>query len=141
MIVCTPEDKFEVKLGEICLVFSPMTKRQKLDVVKSGKIENGEETNNLDMVIRSLQYCLKEVSGITLKNGKPFELEIVDGKVSEKCIDVLLNTSMSDSLALAAMEFIVGVPDTLKNVLDGDEVKDVKVKYLDEVEDSKKKNP
>lgn len=140
MIVSSLDDRFEIVLDGVKFIFGPMSKRQKLDVIKVSKIENGETLNNLDMGIRALQYTLKDVEGIKKRNGEDFKLEFDNGKVSEASVDTLLNCTMSDTLVLAALEFIIGIPEKIRNVVMG-EIQHVEVKYLGEVKDLKKNNP
>lgn len=129
MIVYSKNDRFSLKMGEVEFLVSPLTQKQKLEILSIGKIANGNESKTLEMAMKTIQYCLKSVSGIKTGLGEEFVLEMKDGVATEDSIDTIMNCKLSDKLISSCMQFLNGVPDKIVNPVTGEELDGVNFSY------------
>lgn len=138
MIVYSKDDRFSLDMGEVQFVLSPLSQKQKMEILSLGRISNGEESKSLDMAMKTIQYCLKEVHGIQRGDGSEYVLEMENGLATEDAIDTIMNCQLSEKLISSCMQFLSGVPDKIINPVSGEELDGVQFKYLGGSPDKKK---
>lgn len=129
MIVYSSSDRFSLKVDGVEFLLSPLTQKQKLDVLSVGQINNGEQGKSLDMAMKTIQYCLKGVKGIERPDGSEFEIKMDKGVASEESIDTLMNCQVSDTVMSACMQFLNGIPDKIVNPVSGEAMDGVEFSY------------
>lgn len=105
-------DRLEIKIGEISVKISPLSLIQKNEV-QSMMLEgqkNSDLTKLNAALILAVSYCLKEVQGLEDSNGNPYLLQFENGKLTDLCIDDLMNMEETPSLIKVCSAFVAGIP-------------------------------
>ena len=128
IVVHDVNDVLKIDICGIIFHVSPLTQRQKMDVMNSWSTKSGEATNNsLAAVEKLMRYMIRDVEGLSTSNGSSYRLEKEDGKLTDRCIDNLLNLPISTKLTVALQNFITSIPE--KEFIDfqtGKKLEDVK---------------
>jgi hypothetical protein len=111
------------------LYFSPLTMAEKTMFVQTAGKTQQDPMAMLEFAKAVLGATLKSCKGIKLGDGSDYAIEIVDGKVSDACLDDLMNLDCAGKVITVATKFISGVPsngmvlDMQGQVLEGVTVK------------------
>ncbi len=104
---------------EIDLIVTPLTYAQKSTITTATmKIVKGDviEDRSLGLFL-TLKECLKGISGVNNPDGSLYELEYdVDGRVADKTLDELLDSSLSDVLNMYAYRAQTQTPTEILNL-------------------------
>ena len=122
-------DLIEIKIGDVSFHVSPLTKKQKTDILStlakaSGvTIEDAAESTALQ-----LKYMIKGVEGITYPDGEKYVLERDEqGLLTDNTIDELLNLETNAKLNASLQNFLRGIPDFLADPNTGEKIEGVEL--------------
>lgn len=116
MIVYHPSDKISYSLGEIKFSISPLTFYQKQQVasILQSAIQSKDPQKMLEASILTVKMGLKSISGLQFEDGSDFQLQFDEnGQVTDGCIDILLNTDISEKLIGLCSQLVNGIPKEL----------------------------
>lgn len=103
-------DRIPVKIDGVTFMVAPLSFEQKAEILSCKKIVKGEETeDHAKMVQLSIKYSVKSVSGLQNADGSEYQLELVDGVLSDACISELLSLSIQGKLATACANLMNGI--------------------------------
>lgn len=105
-------DRVSYKVDDIEISLKPMSFAEKMEVQQDMvKAVNGDMAAAMKAVVKALSVCLKSVKGLENADGTEYELEFdADGKVSQSCIDELLNIPHSTKLTAICSAMLNGIP-------------------------------
>ena len=115
--------------SEFTLYFSPLTMAEKGQFVSMAQAQGSDPMEMLQFAKTILGATLKDVKGIVLPDGSNYVLDFNGGRVSDACLDDLMNLDMVNKVVTVATKFISGVPqggeikDPQGNILEGVTVK------------------
>lgn len=110
------EYKIKSEDGELSVFISPLSlaQRSRLQSIMS-KAVDGDLQAATQATILAFKMGLKKVKGIVCSDeeGKdiPYVLEIVDGELTDNCVDDLLNMPISNKMGAIIGSLITGVND------------------------------
>lgn len=104
-------DKIPVKIDDITVKVSPLTYSQKIEVqdLMAKAVTEKSMKYAMEGTILAIKYSLKSVEGLKDTNGESYQIEIEDKKVSDDCIDDLLNMKYSQKLSAVCASLVHGV--------------------------------
>lgn len=93
MKVYKTSDKIPVKIGDIVVTISPLSRGQKQEILSLSKNSSGIlEENAFDMSALALKYSVKNIKGLKNLDGSDYNLKLDEsGFVSDESIDDLFN--------------------------------------------------
>lgn len=134
MKVYIPKDRVKVSLkgSDLAFVLSPLTAKQKGEVMSCLTLKGGDAIQDRwEMVRLAIRYSLKGIDGITDSEDKPIEMTLdPDGGLSTDSMDVVMNMGTAMDLCYtAALQLATqGLPDgTILNPNTGKPFEDVEV--------------
>lgn len=99
-------DKIEIKVDDLVVVISPLHYKVKSDI--HSEIINGK---TMDAAILALRHGIKEVRGLSRQDGSSYSVEFdPEGRLSDDCVNDLLNIPESSKLNLIAISMVNGIP-------------------------------
>lgn len=128
MIIYRKNDLLDVNIDGIGFKISPLSFHEKNELQQHMiKAVSGDMTEAMIAVRKSIQFCLKGISGVYCFNesGKkePYRLELVDNKITEDCLDELMNMPINNKLSAVCSAMLTGIPDKIVdnqgNVIEG----------------------
>jgi hypothetical protein len=119
-IIYRRSDRVRVKLHDLELSIRPLSHHEK--AIVRGYIMKGQL---VEACVMCMAICLKDVKGLKTLSGEDYKLEIDDDKLTEACLDDLLNIEHSADLIISCYNFLDNVPTHITN--DGKEIEGVSV--------------
>ena len=117
MLLHKTTDKINVKIDDIEVKISPLSQSQKSELQgHMMKAVNGDMNEAMLSVKKALQFALKDIKGVFYMDGddkREYQLEFKDNKLSDECIDDLLNLPISNKLSSVCSALIGGVPNQI----------------------------
>lgn len=110
-------DRIGIKLAGVELRLSPLTFDQKAEI--QAMAVSGDFKKSLEAAKLAVKYSVKEVTGLEYTDGSAFEAKFENGVLTEESVDELMNIPQNDTLSLACLNLIKGVPDTFVSPFDG----------------------
>ena len=112
-------DRIKVKIGTgeegLTLSLAPLSQHLKVEIqalfIRASAAKN-PKLNNEGLML-ALKNSIKAMEGVTDQNDEPYQLEFVDGVLSDECLDDLMNMSMADKLMFVAGNMVNGVPSQI----------------------------
>lgn len=110
-IIYRVTDKVKVNIDDIEIKISPLTYLQKQEVqeLMQKAVTEGNMKYAMEGTICAIKYSLKSIKGIKTRDGEEYELELEDKKVSDNCIDDLLNMKYSQKISAVCTSLVNGV--------------------------------
>lgn len=105
-------DRIEVKIGEITVKIAPLSLIQKNEI-QSMMLEGQKNSDLIKLnaaIHLAVSYCLKEVQGLEDINGNPYQLQSEEGKLTEQCLNELMNMEETPNLLKVCSAFVAGIP-------------------------------
>lgn len=124
-------DRIKVKVGDITLILSPLTKEQKMNTqLHTAKAVKGDMESAMKAVELAVKYSIKGIEGLFHVNDQgvevPYTVKLEGGVLSDEAINDLMNMELSDKISNVATAFLGGVPSEIKdqkgNKIEGIEV-------------------
>lgn len=131
-------DRIRYKIDDLEVAIRPLSYGEKMGLQQSMiKASQGDMAMAMDAVVETVKLALKEIKGIKNSDGSDYTLEFTpEGKVTDDCIDELLNLPHRDKLTLLCSAFLNGVPTKVVNPQTGEAIEGVK--YIEPVKKAKK---
>jgi len=113
------------------LLFSPISQSKKISL--SRKLQNLDQEDFeavMDATKALIKASLKGIEGVVTPDGETFELEMINGVISDDSFDDILELPMIDKVFTVAGLFLRSVPTPERDLIDmaGNIVQGVKVK-------------
>lgn len=123
-------DRFEIKIGEVIFIISPMTYQQKAEINGITRIVDGEVVADSErQAYTSIKYSIKEVRGkIQNYDGTQYKLEMDGDVLSDNCVSELISGLWAGSLIFAAHSLIDAIPDEIIHPVTGKVIEGVSIK-------------
>jgi hypothetical protein len=121
-IVYRNSDRVRIKIDDIEVLIKPLTYREKSEISQlmvDGKIGKA--------AVEAVKCAVKDVKGIKQLDGKKYELEFDNDKLSENTIDDLMNLSHSKKLILVCLNLLSTIPEKFVDETTGEELEGVSI--------------
>ncbi len=108
--------RIPVKIGDAVFKLSPFSHSQKLELAQYSQFQAGEYVQNAaKMTFKAMKYSIKGVEGIIDGlTGEAYQPTFdEDGTLSDASVNDLLNIEVSNSLVMACIQFVKGVPTSI----------------------------
>ena len=105
-------DQVEIKFGDIVVTISPISREQKADISSCVKMHAGKEIVDYEgIAIKTIQYSVKNVTGLTDYNGENYNLFFEPGVktlpiLTEECAMELLGVFASTPITQALSQVV-----------------------------------
>lgn len=107
-------DKIKYTVGELTVWLSPLSLNDKAELhTFLEKAQKGDVLATIQAAAFAIKCSLKEVKGLTNQDGSSYSLEFDNGKLSDSCVDDLMNIQESNKLIVLCSQLIAGIPKTL----------------------------
>lgn len=118
-------DRIPVKVDDVTVLISPLTFEQKSEVQEAMMgFANGDVKAATRGVVLSIKYALKGIEGVEDADGKPYELSLENGCLTDEAVSDMLNLHCTEKLAIVCSSLLNGVPTGFKDN-DGNPIKGV----------------
>ena len=136
------EDRFKIELGEVAVVISPLSGRQKLEMTSLLK-QSPEGKLMVDRAAQELyliKHTLKEISGVKDYDGNDYVLSFESGKnvLTDECADEVLGLLVNTYFTYASTQAISGVFGDVVNPFNGQKLDGIRVNRIIKEGDEKK---
>lgn len=117
MRIYRPTDLIDLKVGEIVITVSPLTKEQKIELAQMSSVEGGKiKVDHVKSTEALIRFCVKKLKGVEYSDGSPVELSPGDdGKLSDADCEavwaVLDNLENSNDIVIALFKMMRGAMD------------------------------
>ena len=128
-VLLRKKDRIEVKIEDLKLKLAPLTFAAKMEIndVLIGSKE-GDLTASMKASKIAIGYAIKELEGIETIEGEKYELEFEGDKLSDECIDDLLNLELCPKLMVACTSLLSGIPSEIVDPATGKAMEGVEIK-------------
>lgn len=115
MLIHKKTDRIEVVFTcenneKITAYFSPLTGGEKSLIISQAP-QGSDAGAVLSFAKGVIKHTLKEIKGMTCLDGSEYKLEIVDGKVSDECLDDVMNIpELFNKTMTVSSLFLAGIP-------------------------------
>lgn len=133
--------RIPVKIGDVVFKLAPFSQAQKIELAEFSQFEGGAYLQNASLLVfRAMRYSIKYMSGVVdAITGEEYKLQFDEaGHLTEECANDLLNMEISETLVLACMAFLKGVPEQILDHRTGKPIEGVEIMPA---ESGVKKNP
>jgi hypothetical protein len=126
MKILRAKDTISVKSGDVEVKLSPLTQIQKQEIMALATRSGGQVTTDLQaQAVKTIKFCVKEVSGLETYDGQPYALEIENGLLTDECAGELFSAfaqaSVLESVANLALG-VVSAPEGVELRINGEVV-------------------
>jgi len=105
-IIYRKSDRIWINIHDIQVSVSPLSYHEKSEISKimlEGKIATA--------AVQTIKTCLKDIKGLKLVDGSKYELEFDEGKITEECMDDLMNMKHGKDLVLVCLNLLSNIPE------------------------------
>jgi hypothetical protein len=132
MMIYKTSDKISVEIDGIEVKISPLSHAQKNELQgHMMKAVNGDMEAAMESVRLSISYCLKDIKGVKYQDEdgevRDYQLTFDNNKLTDDCLDDMLNMPISGKLNSLCAAMLAGVPDKIVDQ-DGNEIEGIKIK-------------
>lgn len=110
MVIYKATDRIPVVIGEVKLFISPLSGKQRAEILSYTKMKGGEEVTDLQkMCIETLRFCIKGMEAPHVLDilGKQYQFTFEDnGNLDEQSVDALFQIVEGEKLIQVASEMI-----------------------------------
>jgi len=126
MKILRAKDTITIKSQDIEVTLSPLTQLQKQEIMALATRSGGVNTTDLQaQAVKTIKFCVKAVTGLETYDGNAYELEVVDGILSDECAGELFaafaQASILESVANLALG-VVSAPEGVELRINGEVV-------------------
>ncbi len=124
-VVHRKSDKIKVKIEDIILTISPLSQHDKNEI--QGLLVGGNVNSVMAGASLALKCSIKGVDGIQDVEGNDYKLDFEEGKLSDECLDDLMNLEFQDKIASVCLSLIGGIPKDFTNAETGEVLEGVRI--------------
>lgn len=107
-------DKIEYKVGELTFKVSPLTVEDKIALTGfTFEAQKGNLKAMVDLQMYALRCGLKEITGLEDADGNPYQLAFENNKLTEECVQDLMNIEQSAKMIGLICTLMNGIPTVL----------------------------
>lgn len=121
-------DRIKIKIDDITLTVSPLSTHEKNEI--QALMVSGQSRGDVSKITAGIQlamkYGIKGISGVTDINDNDYQLDFIDGMLSDECVDDLLNMDLSKSIINVCSNLIAGFSSKMVDE-NGDKLEGVEV--------------
>ena len=128
-ILLRKSDRIKVKIEELEVELAPLSFAAKMEVndilIKADK---EDLTASMKASKLAIGHSIKSIKGIQTIDGEDYELAFENDKLSEDCIDDLLNLELCPKLMIVCSSLLTGIPSKIYDPVTGKELEGVEIK-------------
>ena len=128
-ILLRKSDRINVNIEELKLKIAPLSFAAKMEI---NDILVGASEEDLGASMKAskiaIAYAIKEIKGIETLEGDEYELEFDGDKLSDECVDDLLNLEHCPKLMIVCSGLLAGVPNEILDPATGKKLEGVEIK-------------
>ena len=128
-VLLRKKDRVAVSIEGIKLKLAPLTFAAKMEI---NDVLVGSDENDLAASMKASKIAIacavKELDGIETIEGEKYELEFDGDKLSEECVDDLLNLEICPKLMVACTSLLGGIPHEIVDPATGKPMEGVEIK-------------
>ena len=121
-------DRIEIKIEDLVLKIAPLSFSAKMEI---NEVLSGTKNDDLHASMKAaklaMMHSIKEIKGIECFDGEEYSLEFDGDKLSEECIDDLLNLEACPKLMGVCSSLLAGVSEKIVDPVTGEEMEGVEV--------------
>ena len=118
-------DRIPLKIHDLEVTISPLTRMQKIDVELSATGDNLVKAG-LNAASLAIKYAVKDVKGLKDADGTDYKLSLdPNGVLTDECVDDLMNMQFNAELGAVCMALLEKVPDKFVNPITGKPIEGV----------------
>ena len=128
-ILLRKKDRITILIEGINLKFAPLSFAAKMEI--NDVLVNADETDLAASMKASkiaIAHAVKEMEGIETLDGEKYALEFEGDKLSEECVDDLLNLEICPKLMVACTSLLGGIPSEIVDPSTGKALEGVEIK-------------
>lgn len=118
-------DRITVKIDDISIKISPLSYEAKCEI--QAELISGQTLGIIRAAKKSMQYAIKEISGVENSDGSEYKLEFEDDRLTESCVDDLLNIDQDNKLSFVCTRLLEGIPKDFVNPQTGEKIEGIKI--------------
>lgn len=123
MIIYPQSSRFEINIGEVTFVISPLSYQHKGHVSSFFAKKNGINfEDQINAAFYSIKYALKDIKGVKNADNSEYKLVFEGDSITDECANEVLQLAESQDLIVATAKMIEGIPALKK-------LKGIKVKF------------
>lgn len=130
----TEDFKLEITAGEDKIIFTYRQLSYRIKNLIAGAVTSVKQGQiYVDTALSCfyhVKYAIKNVEGLTNKDGTPYELKFIDDKkeaLTDDCTDELLATAFNDKLIYASKQLLNSIPSEIINPVTGKKLEGVEL--------------
>ena len=128
-ILLRKSDRIKVQVEELELEIAPLSFAAKMevnDVLVSAKPEDLSASMKASRI--AIGHAIKSIKGIETLDGEAYELKFENEKLSDECIDDLLNLEVCPKLMIVCSSLLGWIPNEVINPATGKALEGVEIK-------------
>jgi len=116
MRIFRPHQRIDLKVGDIVITVSPLTKEQKIELAQMNTVEGGKvKIDHFKSTDAIIKRAVKQIKGVEYPDGTPIQLEeggdLLSDEDAEIVWAVLDNLENSNDIVLALFKMMRGAMD------------------------------
>lgn len=101
-------DIIPLNIDGLVVNISPLTFEQKMDI--QAEILKGSPQSAMSAAALAVKSSVKSISGVENQDGSPYEVALVNNKLSDECWNDLQNIEQAQKLIMVCLNLINGIP-------------------------------
>lgn len=101
-------DIIPINIDGLLVNISPLTFEQKMDI--QAEILKGSPQSAMSAAALAVKSSVKSISGVENQDGSPYEVALVNNKMSDECWNDLQNIEQAQKLIMVCLNLINGIP-------------------------------
>ena len=122
-------DRVQVKVEDLSLEIAPLSFAAKMEINEViGLADQNDVNASMKAAKIAMGSSIKGLKGVECLDGEEYKLEFIGDKLSDECIDDLLNLEACPKIMSACMALIGGVSEEIIDPVTGKKLEGVEVK-------------
>lgn len=118
-------DRVKVKIDNLVFEISPLSYERKCEI--QSLLIQGNADSLMAGTKLAVQYGVKSVKGLKNIDGSEYSIELEDNKLSDSCIDDLLNLDQNTKITSVCGALLEGIPKQIIDPSTGEPMKGVRI--------------
>lgn len=118
-------DRIPVKIDKLHFKIAPLSFEQKAEI--QSILIQGTPMSIVRAAKEAIKCSVKEIKGLVDFENNVYELDFEDGKLTDSCVDDLLNVDHDDKLSLVCTSLLNGIPKEFVDPQTGKPIKGISI--------------
>lgn len=118
-------DRIPVKIDSLKFKISPLSFEQKAEI--QAILIEGTPMAIVRAAKEAIKCSVKEIEGLVDYEDQPYKLEFEGDKLTDSCVDDLLNVDPDDKLSLVCTSLLNGIPKSFVDPQSGKAIKGISI--------------